>query len=596
MRITIPQLLLFVVAAPITGHLRDAQKHCKVTPLDAGWPSSEEWDRLNSTISGRLVRPVPPGAVCHADQPSHSTDGCIATQSQWRDPSFHLGDPVSVDWDNWANDTCAPDPEVGCSDAGYPVYVVNATEPEHVQAGVDFARNNNIRLVVKNSGHDYLGRSNAPFSLSIWVHHMKDMRIHEAGSFQPRNCPSDNLTHPRQDVVVTFGAGTEMGEAYRFTAAVNRTIVGGNGPTVALGGLITGGGHSILSPHHGLAVDQVLEMEMVDAEGRLLTLNECENEDLFFAVRGGGGSTFGILTSITMRTLKSPSVLGLGFSMITSADSPHALDAMVYFITQIPALAAAGISGYPIMHKAKPLGNVTYTGVVGILIMRDSSNPEDIMKLIQPIFSHANTTWPGHFVFTSQVVAHANFYSWYQQNYDKSQAGRSLVAASQLLDGQALKRNETAIRAVLEAVLDGGEAGFYMVSGKGVRDGGRTAVNPAWAEAVVHAATGVGFPSHDADAAAKASANAKRFSAALRSLCLNSGGAAYVNEAHPDEDDWQHEFWGSNYDRLREIKKKRDPETVFWCHPCVGNEEWEVRDGRLCQVDGSQWDVQGWRQ
>lgn len=115
---------------------------------------------------------------------------------------------------------------------------------------------------------------------------MKDMRIHEAGSFQPRTCPSDNLTHPRQDVVVTFGAGTEMGEAYRFTAAVNRTIVGGNGPTVALGGLITGGGHSILSPHHGLAVDQVLEMEMVDAEGKLLTLNECENEDLFFAVRG----------------------------------------------------------------------------------------------------------------------------------------------------------------------------------------------------------------------------------------------------------------------------------------------------------------------
>ncbi|QBZ55220.1 hypothetical protein PoMZ_00115 [Pyricularia oryzae] len=537
MRITIPQLLLFVVAAPISGHLRDAQKHCKVTPLDAGWPSSEEWDRLNSTISGRLVRPVPPGAVCHADQPSHSTDGCIATRSQWRDPSFHLGDPVSVDWDNWANDTCAPDPEVGCSDAGYPVYVVNATEPEHVQAGVDFARNNNIRLVVKNSGHDYLGRSNAPFSLSIWVHHMKDMR----------------------------------------------------------------GGHSILSPHHGLAVDQVLEMEMVDAEGKLLTLNECENEDIFFAVRGGGGSTFGILTSITMRTLESPSVLGLGFSMITSADSPHALDAMVYFITQIPALAAAGISGYPIMHKAKPLGNVTYTGVVGILIMRDSSNPEDIMKLIQPIFSHANTTWPGHFVFTSQVVAHANFYSWYQQNYDKSQAGRSLVAASQLLDGQALKRNETAIRAVLEAVLDGGEAGFYMVSGKGVRDAaavrrGRTAVNPAWTEAVVHAATGVGFPSHDADAAAKASASAKRFSAALRSLRLNSGGAAYVNEANPDEDDWQHEFWGSNYDRLREIKKKRDPATVFWCHPCVGNEEWEVRDGRLCQVDGSQWDVQGWRQ
>ncbi|KAI6361597.1 hypothetical protein MCOR25_006437 [Pyricularia grisea] len=590
MRITLPHHLLLVAAAPVLGYFSDARKHCKVTPQDANWPAAEKWNQLNSTISGRLIKPVTPGAVCHAEQPSYSTAGCLATQSQWRDPSFHLGDPVSVDWDNWANDTCAPDPEVGCSDAGYPVYVVNATEPEHVQAGVDFARNHNIRLVVKNSGHDYLGRSNAPFSLSIWVHHMKSIQIHEQGSFQPKNCPSADLTHLRHDVIVTFGAGIEMAEAYHFTATMNRTIVGGNGPTVALGGFITGGGHSILSPKHGLAVDQVLEMEMVDANGRLLTLNECENEDLFFAIRGGGGSTFGILTSITLLTLESPIVLGLGFSMIASAESPYGLDAMVYFITQIPALAAAGISGYPIMHKAKPLGNLTYTGVVGVLIMRDSSNPQDILKFIQPIFEHVNTTWPGQFAFTSQVVSHPNFYSWYQQNYDKSEAGRSLLASSQLLDGKALEQDETAIRAALEAVMDGGEAGFYMVSGNGVREAaavrrGRTAVNPAWAETLVHAATSVSFPSHDADAAAKASADAKRFSAALRSLRLNGGGAAYVNEAHPDEDDWQHEFWGSNYDKLREIKKNRDPETVFWCHPCVGNEEWEIQDGRLCRLD-----------
>lgn len=193
-----------------------------------------------------------------------------------------------------------------------------------------------------------------------------------------------------------------------------------------------------------------------------------------------------------MRTLESPSVLGLGFSMITSADSPHALDAMVYFITQIPALAAAGISGYPIMHKAKPLGNVTYTGVVGILIMRDSSNPEDIMKLIQPIFSHANTTWPGHFVFTSQVVARCQLLQLVSAKLRQKPGWKVASCCLAAARWQALKRNETAIRAVLEAVLDGGEAGFYMVSGKGVRDAaavrrGRTAVNPAWAEAVVHA-------------------------------------------------------------------------------------------------------------
>ena len=77
-----------------------------------------------------------------------------------------------------------------------------------------------------------------------------------------------------------------MQEAYRATALLNRTVVGGNGRTVALGGFITGGGHSILAPHYGMAADQVLEVEMVTPKGEILTANECQNADLFWAMRG----------------------------------------------------------------------------------------------------------------------------------------------------------------------------------------------------------------------------------------------------------------------------------------------------------------------
>lgn len=96
--------------------------------------------------------------------------------------------------------------------------------------------------------------------------------------------------------------------------------------------------------------------------------------------------------------------------------------------------------------------------------------------------------------------------------------------------------------------------------------------------------------------------------AALREVAPHTG--AYVNEADPDEPGWQREFWGANYERLYvhslppffpsfltqvvadtqppslRIKRAVDPDDVFWCHPCVGNERWEQVDGRLCRVRG----------
>jgi FAD/FMN-containing dehydrogenase len=65
---------------------------------------------------------------------------------------------VSTIQNNWNNDTCLPYPTDPCSDEGYPIYVVNATNAEDVKRGVDFAREKNVRLIVKGTGHDYLGR------------------------------------------------------------------------------------------------------------------------------------------------------------------------------------------------------------------------------------------------------------------------------------------------------------------------------------------------------------------------------------------------------------------------------------------------------
>lgn len=134
--------------------------------------------------------------------------------------------------------------------------------------------------MVKNSGHDYVGRSTAPNSLSIWVHHMRGIEF-LADGFQPKGC-----TFSIDGAAITAGAGTQMVEAYRETDKYNYTVVGGNGKTVALGGYLAGGGHSILGGRYGMAADHVLEMDIVTPNGDVLTANECQNADMFWALRG----------------------------------------------------------------------------------------------------------------------------------------------------------------------------------------------------------------------------------------------------------------------------------------------------------------------
>lgn len=143
------------------------------------------------------------------------------------------------------------------------------------------ARANNVRLIVKNSGHDYVGRSAAPYALSIWVHHMKNTTLHMK-SFSPKGCSNVTIS----GAAMTAGSGVQMYDAYAITGRVNHTVIGGNGRTVGMGGFITGAGHSILAPQYGLATDSVLEMDIVSPAGEILTLNECQNTDLFWAMRG----------------------------------------------------------------------------------------------------------------------------------------------------------------------------------------------------------------------------------------------------------------------------------------------------------------------
>lgn len=78
----------------------------------------------------------------------------------------------------------------------------------------------------------------------------------------------------------------EMEPLYQMASAHGMAVVGAGGQTVSVGGYLTGGGHGALSSFYGLGCDQVLEVEIVTASGDIVKANECQNSDLFWAVRG----------------------------------------------------------------------------------------------------------------------------------------------------------------------------------------------------------------------------------------------------------------------------------------------------------------------
>ena len=129
---------------------------CKAVPGSAAWPCHGDWDALNRTIDGRLLKPLPTAAVCHPDEPDYNP--AICKSADWTDAETYVNDPIGILNPNWSNDSCLPQPQYPCSGEGFPVYVVNASSSDHVAAGINFARKHNVRLNVKGSGHDYLGR------------------------------------------------------------------------------------------------------------------------------------------------------------------------------------------------------------------------------------------------------------------------------------------------------------------------------------------------------------------------------------------------------------------------------------------------------
>jgi hypothetical protein len=124
---------------------------CKAMPGTDIWPVDEEWAQLNSSMGGALLKPVPPAAACYPG-PNLNAAMCTYLMSGAFNSRYYIDDPLTI-LTSWPQGNTCPLTRTPrgqtCTQGGFPVYVVNATTVQHIQAGVNFARNKTLRLVIK---------------------------------------------------------------------------------------------------------------------------------------------------------------------------------------------------------------------------------------------------------------------------------------------------------------------------------------------------------------------------------------------------------------------------------------------------------------
>jgi FAD/FMN-containing dehydrogenase len=582
-------------------------------PTDAAWPSRRAWQQLDKEVGGNLFAVKFPLASARANP--------AEAQQLWKDLKnpYYIGEqPGLTQTLGWV-DAWTTHPSV---------YAVAARNAHDIAAAVNFARNNNLRLVVKGGGHSYLGASNAPDSLLVWTRHMNEVELHEA--FVPQGCAKQIAPQP----AVTVGAGTIDIEAYdAVTTRGGKYVQGGGCLTVGLAGLLQGGGFGSFSKHYGTAAASLLQAEVITADGEIRIANACTNPDLFWALKGGGGGTFGVISKMTLRLHDLPDFFGsASFTVKAASDAAFrrligeflrfyrtylfnehwgeqvhlgpdntlavkmdywGLDTdaarsvwrpFLDWLGQMPDAYSIQdrkiIASVPGRHwwdaewwkahwpeVAFPIRNGNwFTAALDYTLDHVLPNPA-LEFDDRPGAKSGNVWWAGN-------TAEVGMYLW---GYDSLWLPASLLAdnmQSRLAD--ALFASSRAFDIGLH--FNKGLAGAPPEVIAAAKD---TAMNPAvlTAFALVIAGDGQdsvypGTPGHEPQIAAGRAARARidRSMSPLRALVPDAG--SYVNETNYFAKNWQDSFWGSNYSRLAEIKRRYDSDGLFFAHHGVGSEDW----------------------
>lgn len=428
-------------------------------------------------------------------------------------------------------------------DAGFPAFaqpnnlryaqepggIARCASVEDIQTALRWVRRNEVPLVARSGGHSYGGYSTTP-GLIIDVSLMNQVSVHPE---EPR---------------VTVAGGVRGREVFEALERRGAAITHGRCPSVGLAGLVLGGGLGFNTRRHGLTCDQLLETQLVTADGELLTCNETENADLFWACRGAGGGNFGIHTSFTFRTFPVDRVTL--FSLEWQSRPEEVLAALDTVLARAPDTLGANLSVGAV--RAASGG----TGQTVSLLGQFFGSPAELTELLAPAYAVSAPDpqktrlqelpyWKAQELLS--VEGKPGYYHQRSRFADGPLGARALATLmewSQRWPGTS------------------GSAAFTMM----LTGGAMNRVAPE-ATAFVHRRSHLlcyirfTWGAQDAPVLVQRSMDwLSGFDDAMRPFL---SGSSYQNFIDPTLPEWERAYYGGNLERLMQIKSQVDPRNTF---------------------------------
>jgi FAD/FMN-containing dehydrogenase len=547
----------------------------RVRPNQAGWPDAAAWNGLRDAVGGNL----------EAVKPLFHGDDAEVTANLANPNPFFIGDQAAgTQSSGW----------LGAWTSAPSAYAVRARGAKDVAAAVDFARDRKLRLVVKGGGHSYLGTSNAPDSLLVWTRSMNQVTLHDAFVPQGGEGEVEPLT------AVSAGSGAMWIDLYdAVTTKAGRYVQGGGCTSVGVAGLVQSGGFSSFSKGFGTAAGSLLEAEIVTADGRIRIVNAHRDPDLFWALKGGGGGSWGVVTRVTLRTYDLPEKMAAALGKIHAKSDDAFRRLLSRFLAHYrEKLFNPHWGEHVSMSPANNLRlSMAFHGSTFEQARSDwqdffdwvAARPQDyeIVEPLEMFLIDGRDAWnadrnsglkrdprPGAPAHHAWGVGDGEQVGAYWHGYESLWLPAALLGQDNLLDALFAASRHKAFALHFNKGLAGAPK-------EAIERALDTATNPAVTEAfalaIISDGEGPAFPGQqrpaiDLNAARKNSTEIDNATAELRRIAPNAG--SYVSESNYFNRSWQSAYWGANYPKLQAVKAKYDPEGLFFVHHGVGSEDW----------------------